>query len=135
MRPWFAADSNEAAGFADAGGDRFLDKNVDAGSQQSFAHLEMDRGRRTNRGGVESNFISGARGQTFVHRGEDGQAPLVGGRAGTDKIGLDNRGEPYRRAFIFQRPVHTKMVAAKNACAADENPEMRRAGQGANPEP
>ena len=35
-------ERNEAARFADAGGDRFLDKNVDAGSQQSFAHLEMD---------------------------------------------------------------------------------------------
>ena len=39
--PVLRGEFDEATGFADAGGDRLLDQNIDPGGQQRFAQLEM----------------------------------------------------------------------------------------------
>lgn len=118
---------DETSGLVDAGGDGFLNDEVDAGGEQGLADLEVERGWCTDGGGGEIHLVAGTSGQAFFDRGKDRRAPVGGGGTGAKQVGLDHGCETDGHTFLFEGAVDAQVIAAEYTGSTDEDAEMRGA--------
>lgn len=111
-------EGDEVVGLLGGGGEGLLDDYVDMLAQQWRGDGEV-RGRwDADGGGVDADFVAGARGEGCFNRGVDGNVEFLLESGDASGVGFNDGGER-NTAALFQFAIDAKMVATEGSSSAD----------------
>jgi len=106
---------DEDVGLGGGGGEGLFDEEVESGGEEGGGGCGVVDGRDANAGGVEWD----ARCEEGFDGLEDGDVVVLGGCGAGFGVGVDDGGEGYRGAGLFEFGVDAEVIAAEGSDAYD----------------